>query len=110
MEVRSFMNSSCGRELEECRKAGRFFRPEWKFKMFHEGAVFTGSIDLIYELEDGTYRIIDYKSDTEVDVSKYTGQQNCYRTAAAKLLEISEDKIDCQLYFMRHDRFEKVER
>ncbi|MBR4791572.1 MAG: UvrD-helicase domain-containing protein [Treponema sp.] len=99
----SFAESDLGKALDECKSAGRFFRAEWAFRMLLDGFIFTGSIDLIFENPDGTYTIVDYKSDKEIDVEKYRGQQECYRKAAAKLLKISEEKISCWLYFLRHD-------
>ena len=74
----------------------------WKCDATPEGAIFTGSIDLIYENADGTYTICDYKSDTEIDSEKYCAQQECYRAAASKMLKISEEKISLILYYLRH--------
>ncbi len=99
----SFAQSDLGKALDECKSAGRFYRAEWAFRMLLDGFIFTGSIDLIYENPDGTYTIVDYKSDKEIDIEKYCGQQECYRKAAAKLLKISEEKISCWLYFLRHN-------
>ncbi|MBO7582961.1 MAG: UvrD-helicase domain-containing protein [Treponema sp.] len=100
----SFAQSDLGKALDECKAAGRFYRAEWVFRMLLDGFIFTGSIDLIFENPDGTYTIVDYKSDKEIDIEKYRGQQECYRKAAAKLLKISEEKISCWLYFLRHSR------
>ena len=97
-----FAQSDFGKALEECKAAGRFYRAEWAFRMLLDGYIFTGSIDLIFENPDGSYTIIDYKSDKEIDVEKYRGQQECYKKAAAKLLKIPEEKISCYLYFLKH--------
>ena len=72
--------------------------------MAHEGYIWTGSIDLIYENADGTYTIVDYKSDTEIAPERYTAQQKCYRIAASKLLRIPEEKISCHLWYLRHNK------
>ena len=100
----SFAQSDLGKALDDCKSAGRFFRAEWAFRMLLDGFIFTGSIDLIFENPDGTYTIVDYKSDKEIDPEKYLGQQDCYKKAAAKLLKISEEKISCWLYFLRHEK------
>ena len=100
----SFAQSDLGKALDECKAAGRFYRAEWAFRMFLDGYIFTGSIDLIFENPDGTYTIVDYKSDQQIDLEKYRGQQECYRKAASRMLKISEDKISCWLYFLRHDK------
>ena len=73
--------------------------------MLLDGYIFTGSIDLIFQNADGTYTIIDYKSDKQIDVEKYRGQQECYRKAAARMLKTDENNIKCYLYFLRHDKF-----
>ena len=103
-----FAESEPGKQLVDAQTASRFWRAEWGFRMFWkcdaapEGAIFTGSIDLIYENADGTYTICDYKSDTEIDSEKYRAQQECYRAAASKMLKISEEKISLILYYLRH--------
>ncbi|MCQ2589317.1 MAG: UvrD-helicase domain-containing protein [Treponema sp.] len=103
-----FCNEEIGKRFTAAKKAGLFYKAEWAFRMFHEETIFTGSIDLIFQNPDGTYTIVDYKSDNEINVEKYKGQQNCYRIAASKLLEIPEEKIDCVLYFLKHKALCKV--
>ena len=105
---REFSESETGRQLALAKAAGRFWRAEWGFRMFWkcdaapEGAIFTGSIDLIFENEDGSYTICDYKSDSEINSEKYIAQQECYRAAASKMLKIPEEKISLFLYYLRH--------
>ena len=105
---RQFAQSDLGKALEECKSAGRFYRAEWAFRMLLDGYIFTGSIDLIFENPDGTYTIVDYKSDKEIDVEKYRDQQDCYKKAAARMLKIPEEKISCYLYFLKHYKAEKL--
>jgi len=104
----SFAQSDLGKALDVCKSAGRFFRAEWAFRMMLDGFIFTGSIDLIFENPDGTYTIVDYKSDKEIDAEKYRGQQECYRKAASRMLGVAEDKIECWLYFLRHKKAIKL--
>ena len=99
---REFSASELGKQFEQTKKAGRFYHAEWAFRMFLDNYIFTGSIDLIFENEDGSYTIVDYKSDQQIDPEKYRGQQDCYKKAAARMLGVSEDKIKCWLYFLRH--------
>ena len=105
---RDFAASDLGKAAyagtSSARAAGRLLKAEWAFRMFHQDSIWTGSIDLIYENPDGTYTIVDYKSDNEIAPEKYSGQQNCYRTAASKLLKIPEEKISCQLWYLRHNK------
>lgn len=106
--TKEFLEEDIGKRFTAAKEAGLFYKAEWAFRMFHEETIYTGSIDLIFQNPDGTYIIVDYKSDNEINVEKYKGQQNCYRIAASKLLEIPEDKIDCVLYFLKHKTLCKV--
>lgn len=103
-----FTETAAGQELTSAQEAGRFYRAEWAFKMYWQETLWTGSIDLIYQKADGSYQIIDYKSDSQVDVEKYRRQQDCYRVAAAKMLGVPKDKIDCKLWFMKTNQFISV--
>ena len=105
---RSFAQSDLGKALEECKAAGHFYRAEWAFRMFLEGSIFTGSIDLIFQNPDDTYTIVDYKSDKEIDAEKYRGQQECYRQAASRMLKVPAEKIECWLYFLKHEKAVKL--
>ena len=104
-----FAQSEPGLMLNQAKNEGRFWRAEWGFRMFWkcesapEGAIFTGSIDLIFENTDGSYTICDYKSDSEIKPEIYKGQQKCYRAAAAKILKVPEEKISLMLYYLRHN-------
>lgn len=98
-----FTQTELGKELAEAKTAGRFYRAEWGFKMFWKEILWTGSLDLIYQKADGSYQIVDYKSDNEVNSEKYRSQQECYKVAATKMLGISEDKISCKLWFMKEN-------
>ncbi|MCR4790626.1 MAG: UvrD-helicase domain-containing protein [Treponemataceae bacterium] len=82
-------------------KSSSNFGMEYEFKMKLNSYILTGSIDLFYQNPDGSYTIIDYKSDSNMNPEKYYNQQFCYRHALAALENIDEDKIKCQLYFLR---------
>ena len=103
-----FKESTIGQKFEEAKKNARFYKAEYAFRMFHNSFIFTGSIDLIFQNADGTYTIVDYKSDNEIDNKKYEGQQACYRTAASKLLNLPEDKFSCSLYYLKHNKEERL--
>ena len=104
-----FKNSPLGAQLDNCKERGDFFRAEWGFRMMYDNAIFTGSIDLIYSNGDGTYTIVDYKSDNTVEPEKYVGQQHCYRTAASKLLKVPEEKIRLRLYYTKKDEIVELD-
>ena len=103
-----FTQSDLGKALEQCKAADRFYRAEWAFRMYLDGSIFTGSIDLIFENPDGTYTIVDYQSDKEIDAEKYRAQQECYRKAASRMLGVAEDKVECWLFFLKHKQAVKL--
>lgn len=105
---KEFALSHAGTALEKAKTDGRFYRAEWGFRMFYDGTIFTGSIDLIFENDDGTYSIIDYKSDNQIVPEKYVEQQKCYKIAASKMLKVPEDKISTSLYFLKHKEIVKI--
>ena len=99
--VREFSESPLGKAFLQAKKAGRFYRAEYGFKTCIHGYLFTGSIDLIFQNENGTYTLVDYKTDDKICEERYILQQTCYRIAAARLLGITTDEITCFLYFLR---------
>ena len=103
-----FLQSDCGKQFEACKNTGGFYRAEWAFRMFLNGTIFAGSIDLIYQNQDGTYTIVDYKSDSEVSKERYVEQQQCYKIAASKLLKVDQSQITNFLYFLRHKEIVKL--
>ena len=96
-----FANSKLGSELFACKKRGGIVRPEWTYRTSIDGWIFTGSLDLLFQNEDGTFTIVDYKTDMNLKPELYFYQQTCYRRAAADLLGVSPDQIRCYLYYLR---------
>ena len=99
--VKEFAESPLGKAFIQAKKAGRFYRTEYGFKTAIHGYLVTGSIDLIFQNDDGSYSLVDYKTDEEICEERYIPQQSCYRIAAARLLGTSPDKIHCFLHFLR---------
>ena len=71
---------------------------------FFKGRIITGFIDLCFENADGTFTIVDYKSDSALNPERYYEQQRCYRYALAELLGIPIEKITSCLYYLRYDK------
>ena len=105
-----FKASKLGKEFDQAVSDGRFAKAEYAFRMFdaEQEIFYTGSIDLIYGNADGTFTIVDYKSDSKLNDEKYIPQQKCYRKAAAKLLNADESKFKCRLYYLRFDRIQEI--
>lgn len=67
----------------------------------------TGSIDLLFQNEDGSFSIVDYKTDMKLNPEKYYLQLACYRKAAVYLCktltknDIQEKDISCFLFGLR---------
>lgn len=99
--TQEFRQSELGQLLAEAQRAGRFFRAEYGFKTMLEGRMVTGSIDLLFQQQDGTYAIVDYKSDSVIRSELHFAQQACYRIAAARILGIPEAQLRCYLYYLR---------
>ena len=96
--VKDFSESEIGKKLQDAKNNNRFVRSEWKTKMFDNGAIITGLFDLIFQNEDKTYTIVDYKYSENLNPQKYYSQLNCYRKTASKIFEIPESQIDCKLW------------
>lgn len=96
--VQNFEKSQIGKSLENSKNKNLFVRSEWKTKMFYKGAIFTGIFDLIFQNEDGTYTIVDYKYYRNLNPKDFYSQLNCYRMMASKIFDIPEDKIDCKIW------------
>lgn len=92
-------------EIEDAKKNSRFYSSEYEFKFNFASYLFTGSIDLCYEKSDGSYVIVDYKTDHNVNPEKYYSQQTCYRKALSEIMEVSPDCVKTVLYYVRHNRY-----
>ena len=103
-----FAASEYGARALKARDEGTWIKTEYAFKMCIDSYIVTGSIDLVFDNGDGTYTIIDYKTDHEIDPARYYRQQACYRKAAAYLGNVPEENVRCVLYYVRHDEFAEI--
>ncbi len=103
-----FAASEYGARALRAREEGAWIKTEYAFKMCIDGYIVTGSIDLVFDNGEGTYTIIDYKTDHEIDPARYYRQQACYRKAVATLLNVPEKNVRCVLYYVRHDEFSEI--
>ena len=108
----AFAQSKQGTALQDARARNRLVRSEYAFRTViadraltgtDDELLVTGVIDLLFENADGTYTIVDYKSDRLIRPALYHAQQACYRIAAARLLGCPEHTIRCYLYYLRYD-------
>lgn len=98
----AFFASSLGKEFLRAKSLGRFWRTEWSFKLNIDFALVNGTLDAIFESDDG-YIIVDYKTDSEMNPEKYIYQQQLYRLAVKEILGVQEEKIRSFLYFLCYE-------
>ena len=103
-----FAASEYGARALKARDEGAWIKTEYAFKMCIDSYIVTGSIDLVFDNGDGSYTIVDYKTDHEIDPARYYRQQACYRKAAAYLGNVQEENVRCVLYYVRHDEFAEI--
>ena len=103
-----FAASEYGARALKARDEGAWIKTEYAFKMCIDSYIVTGSIDLVFDNGDGSYTIVDYKTDHEIDPARYYRQQACYRKAAAYLGNVPEENVRCVLYYVRHDEFAEI--
>lgn len=95
-----FKNTAASKDFFKAKAAGRLARAEYEFKMFYKEALFRGSVDLIYETENGNYVIVDYKTDRNIIPSEHIEQQKCYMEAMKDIVP-HPGKFSCFLYYLR---------
>ncbi len=88
-------------ELGKAAAASDFKKAEYSFRSRVGSKIVRGSIDLVFRNSDGTYTIVDYKSNQEMKPEIYFEQLACYRSAIAAMLGVPADSIKCFLYYLR---------
>ena len=87
-------------------QAGRPYRAEYRFKTKIKSYIITGSMDAVFQNQDGTWSVLDYKTDLAPDESVYYNQLAVYKKAAADLFADGDlDKINCVLFFSETGHF-----
>lgn len=81
-------------------KAG-WHKAEYPFRSRVGDKIIKGIIDLIFQNEDGTYTIVDYKTNQSIVPELYYNQLACYRQAVAAMFGVPNTEIKCMLYYLR---------
>lgn len=76
-------------------------KAEYAFRSFVDGKIIRGIIDLVFQNSDGTFTIVDYKTNQTIEPEIYKEQLSCYKTAVSQMEGVPEDKISCYLYYLR---------
>ena len=86
--------------------AGRPFRPEFKFKTKIGSYIMSGSMDAVFQNSDGTWTVLDYKTDARPEPKIYWNQLAAYKKTAADLFaDGRQDKVRCLLFFAESGQF-----
>lgn len=82
-------------------KKAAWKRCEYEFRSKVGGKIISGSMDLVFEDESGTYVIVDYKTNQTIEPKIYYEQLACYKQALSKIMNVDLKKIKCCLYYLR---------
>ena len=94
---KKFAESEIGKQAKKSLRK----KTEWTFVSKIEGTFIKGSIDLIYQNADGTYTLVDYKTNQSESSELYETQLALYLDAASNMLKTAKENIRCVLYYMR---------
>lgn len=92
------------RESEYGRQAlnSKWHKAEYSFRCRISNKIVKGTIDLVYQNQDGTYTVLDYKTNKKAKPEIYFHQLACYRKAVSDMLGIEKpETIKCVLYYLR---------
>ena len=102
--LQKFLGSKENAALDALQ-AGRPFRAEYRFKSKIASYIITGSMDAIFENADGSWTVLDYKTDVKEDPAIYYNQLAAYKKTAADLFADGDgNKIHCILFYAETGR------
>ena len=97
---KAFVESEIGKEV----MASEWKKAEYEFRGKLDGKLVRGVIDLVYKNPDGTYTVLDYKTNQTLQPELYYEQLSCYRRIISNMLGLPLEKILCKLYYLRFSR------
>lgn len=87
-------------------ESGRDYKAEYKFKTKIKSFVIRGTMDAVFKNSDGTWTVLDYKTDLAERPEIYRNQLACYKKTAADLFaDGDQSKIRCLLFYAESGRF-----
>lgn len=97
----NFSNSELGKKAMEAKRNG-FCKTEYSFKSRNGSKIVKGVIDLLFKDKDGSYVIVDFKTNQTKNPEIYYVQLSYYRKAVAYMFGVKDfSKIKCFLYYLR---------
>lgn len=88
-------------EIGQAAKNSSWKKTEYEFRGTIGNKIIRGIIDLVFKNSDGTYTIVDYKTNQTIKPELYEAQLSCYKKVISEMLEIDPEKIRCYLYYLR---------
>ncbi len=104
--LKTFLEAKEKNPALDALQSNREFFAEYKFKTKIHSYIFTGTIDAVFENADGSYTVLDYKTDSAPDEKIYYNQIGCYQKVAADLFTAGDtSKVSCVLFFAETGEF-----
>jgi ATP-dependent exoDNAse (exonuclease V) beta subunit len=101
----SFINSKYSTLFKNAKANKKLAESEYKFRMKDNEYLVTGSIDLLFENEDNSITIIDYKTNKSINSSAYYLQQAYYRKAVADIFRNGDiSNVKTILFYLRFSK------
>ena len=88
-------------ELGKAAINATWHKAEYPFRSRIGSKIIKGIIDLVFQNPDGSYTIVDYKTNQTIAPDLYYNQLACYRQATASMLNVPASEIKCVLYYLR---------
>lgn len=93
----TFKESNLGKEAV----SSSWHKAEYSFRSSVASYIIKGTIDLVFKNKDGSFTIVDYKTNQTIEPALYYSQLACYREAVSSMLGCDAKKIRCCLYYLR---------
>ncbi len=99
----AFASSELGKKSRHA-KLNSFCRTEFPFRSRIGSKIVKGTVDLLFQNQDGTYTVVDYKTGQTVRPELYYGQLALYREAVSLMLGEKPENVRCFLYYLRFSK------
>lgn len=81
--------------------ASEWHKAEYEFRLKLSGKILKGSIDLLFKNSDGTYTVLDYKTNQSIHPEYYHAQLAAYAEAVHQMTGCKKEDIRCILHYLR---------
>lgn len=95
-----FVQSDLGKDALN----SKWHKAEYSFKSLVADKIVSGQMDLIFENPDGSFTLVDYKTNHEIEPEIYYKQLACYKQALSQMRGVPSNKVRCVLYYLRHGK------